>query len=179
MRLLKAQNTNLRNIYGKGVKYDTNGQVIVDSNDVMLVPKGTTAERPSNPTSGHLRYNTTVNELEIYSESEWRSVRYKEPNNDPGIIQQELGLGDDTEVFFGPLDSQDPNTDYTVPAAAQNIFVYVDNVWQRAGVGNNYVLTQNPAGKAAGTYIEFSSAPPSAGAGGDPVKVTALHNFDK
>ena len=31
----------------------------------------------------------------------------------------------------------------------------------------------------AGTYIEFSSAPPSAGAGGDPVKVTALHNFDK
>jgi hypothetical protein len=179
MRLIKAQNTNLRNIYGKGVKYDVNDQIIMDSNNVVLVPKGTTGERPTSPEAGHMRYNTTLNELEIYSESEWRSVRYKEPNNDPGIVQQDLGFGDDVETFFGPLDSQDPNTDYTAPAAAQNIFVYVDNVWQRSGVGNNYVLTQDPAGKPAGWYIEFSSAPPSAGAGGDPVPVTALHNFDK
>ena len=179
MRLLKAQNTNLRNIYGKGVKYDVNDQIIMDSNNVVLVPKGNTSERPTSPVAGHMRYNTTLNELEIYSESEWRSVRYKEPNNDPGIVQQELGFGDDIETLFGPLDSQDPNTDYTVPAAAQNILVFVDNVWQRAGIGNNYVLTQNPGGKPAGTYIEFSSAPPSAGPGGDPVPVTALHNFDK
>ena len=39
MRLIKAQNTNLRNIYGKGVKYDVDDQVIVDSTNVMLVPK--------------------------------------------------------------------------------------------------------------------------------------------
>ena len=44
MRLLKAQNTNLRNIYGKGVKYDVNNRVTVDSENVMLVPKGTTAQ---------------------------------------------------------------------------------------------------------------------------------------
>jgi len=43
MRLLKAQNTNLRSIYGKGVKYDINDQVIVDSENVMLIPKGTQA----------------------------------------------------------------------------------------------------------------------------------------
>ena len=49
MRLLKAQNTNLRNIYGKGIKYDINGQVIIDSTNVMLVPKGTEADRPSSP----------------------------------------------------------------------------------------------------------------------------------
>ena len=55
---MKAQNTNLRNIYGKGVKYDINGQVIIDSTNTMLVPKGTEAQRPSSPVNGHIRYNT-------------------------------------------------------------------------------------------------------------------------
>lgn len=142
MRLLKAQNTNLRNIYGKGVRYDTNDQVILDSNNVMLVPKGTTAERPSNPTNGHLRYNTDLNELEVYQESSWRSVRFKEPNNDPGIVQQNLGNGDAAETLFGPLDSQDPNTDFTAPSAAQNILVFVENVFQISTT--NYTLVQNP-----------------------------------
>ena len=142
MRLLKAQNTNLRNIYGKGVKYDIDDQVILDSNNVVLVPKGTTAQRPANPTNGHLRYNTTLNELEVYQESAWRSVRYKEPNNDPGIVQQNLGNGDAVETIFGPLDSQDPNTDYTAPSAAQNILVFVENVFQISTT--NYTLVQNP-----------------------------------
>jgi hypothetical protein len=179
MRLIKAQNTNLRNIYGKGVKYDINDQVILDSTNVVLVPKGTSAQRPESPVSGHMRYNTTLNELEIYSEDSWRSVRYKEPNNDPGIVQQALGFGDDVETLFGPLDSQDPNTDYIAPIAAQNILVFVENVFQISGIGNNYTLVQNPAGKDPGWYIEFTSAPPSAGVGGDPVPITVLHNFDK
>ena len=179
MRLIKAQNTNLRNIYGKGVKYDVNDQVILDSTNVVLLPKGTTDQRTNSPVNGHMRYNTTLNEVEVYSESAWRSVRYKEPNNDPGIIQQALGFGDDTEPLFGPLDSQDPNTNYTAPAAAQNIIVLVENVFQVSGAGNNYTLTQNPTGKAVGWYVEFTSAPPSAGAGGDPVPVIVLHNFDK
>ena len=179
MRLIKAQNTNLRNIYGKGVKYDVNDQVILDSTNVVLVPKGTTAQRPDSPVSGHMRYNTTLNELEIYSESSWRSVRYKEPNNDAGIVQQNLGYGDDSTILFGPLDSQDPNSDYTAPAAAQNILVFVENVFQISGIGNNYTLVQNPPGEVPGAYIQFTSAPPSAGLGGDPVPITVLHNFDK
>jgi hypothetical protein len=142
MRLLKGQNTNLRNIYGKGVKYDVNGQVILDSTNVMLVPKGTTAQRPLSPVDGHVRYNTTLSELEVRSEGKWRSIRYKEPNNDPGIVQQSLGNGDAVEVFFGPLDSQDPNTDYTAPQAAQNILVFVENVFQISTT--NYSLVQNP-----------------------------------
>jgi len=58
MRLLKGQNTNLRNIYGKGVKYDVLDKVIVDSTNSVLVPKGNTAQRPDNPINGELRYNT-------------------------------------------------------------------------------------------------------------------------
>ena len=177
MRLLKAQNTNQRNIYGKGVKYDINDQVIVDSTNVMLLPKGTTAQRPSGTivTSGHMRYNTSLNELEVYSESEWRSVRYKEPNNDPGVVQQNLGIGDAAERYFGILNSQDPNTEYTAPAAAQNIIVIVGNVIQISGT--NYTLINNPPAKPAGWYLDFGASPLGVPDLGEPV--TVLHNFDK
>tara|TARA_B110000503_G_scaffold83970_1_gene127992 strand:+ start:1540 stop:2055 length:516 start_codon:yes stop_codon:yes gene_type:complete len=171
MRLIKAQTTNLRSIYGKGVKYDINDQIILDSTNVMLVPKGTTAQRPSSLVDGHMRYNTTLNELEVRSEGAWRSIRYKEPNRDPGIVQQNVGVGDAIEVIFGPLDSQDPNTEYTAPLFAQNILVLIENVFQISGT--NYSLVQNPAGKSAGWYIEFTSPVPI----GKPV--TVIHNFDK
>ena len=144
MRLLKAQNTNLRNIYGKGVKYDVNDQVIMDSNNSVLVPKGTTAERPSSPVNGHLRYNTTDNRFEIYEQGAWYGVRIAAPSSSAPIVQQNLGNGDAIETIFGPLDSQDTDPLYTAPAAAQNILVFVENVFQISGT--NYTLVQNPGG---------------------------------
>lgn len=168
MRLLKAQTTNLRSITGKGVQYDIDDQIIVDSTNVMLVPKGLETERPAFPNNGHLRYNTDINDFEFYSNGEWRSVRYKEPNQ-IGITQQNLGNGDATETVFGPLDSGDP--DYPAPAAAQHVLVFVENVFQISGT--NYNLVQNPQGFAEGYYIEFTSAPDA----GKPI--TVLHNFDK
>lgn len=146
MRLLKAQNTNLRNIYGKGVKYDINDQVILDSNNVMLIPKGTTAQRPSGPNEGHMRFNTSINSagetigFEVYYNSSWRRLRFKEPNLNPGIVQQDLGLGDASQLYFGPLDSGD--FDYPIPVAGQHILVFVENVFQIHNT--NYVLEQNP-----------------------------------
>ena len=163
MRLLKAQNTNLRNIYGDGVKYDINGQVIMDSTNVLLVPKGTDAEFVSTPTNGHIRYNTDTNELEVYQDNAWRKLRFKEPNRNPGITQQNLGSGDYNEIYFGPLDSGD--SDYPVPAAGQNILVFVENVFQIHNT--NYELEQNPGRRreisniistGATTVIETSSA---------------------
>jgi hypothetical protein len=168
MRLIKAQSTNLRNIKGKGVRYDINDQVILDSTNVALVPKGTAADRPASPTNGHIRYNTDDNEFEFYANGAWREVRYKEPNQ-VGITQQNLGNGDASETIFGPLDSGD--TDFPVPAAAQNVLVFVENVFQIAGT--NYNLVQNPSGFATGFYLEFTSAPDA----GKPI--TVLHNFDK
>ena len=182
MRLLKAQNTNLRNIYGKGIKYDINGQVIMDSSNVLLVPKGTTLERPSLPNNGHLRYNTSVSRFEVYEGNIWVFVSNSAPagvgSNAP-ITQQNLGNGDATETVFGPLDSQDPDPTYTVPAAAQNVLVFVENVFQIAGT--NYTLEQSVSGSltgpnapyADGFYLKFTSAPDL----GKPI--TVLHNFDK
>lgn len=168
MRLLKAQSTNLRNIKGKGVIYDINDQVVLDSSNVLLVPKGSESQRPSTPENGHVRYNSDDNEFEFYANGAWREVRYKEPSQ-VGITQQNLGNGDAVETIFGPLDSGD--ADFPVPAAAQNILVFVENVFQISGT--NYNLVQNPTGFASGYYLEFTSAPDA----GKPI--TVLHNFDK
>lgn len=71
MRLLKQQNTNLRNIRGKGVKYDINDQIIIDSSNSLLVPKGSTSERPSSAQEGQVRYNTDTLKFEYYENGSW------------------------------------------------------------------------------------------------------------
>lgn len=169
MRLLKAQNTNLRNIYGKGIKYDINNQVIIDSENVVLIAKGNTLERPTTPANGHIRYNTDAEEFEFYQNNSWRKIRFKEPNQNPGIVQQNLGTGDDVETVFGPLNSGD--TDYPVPVAGQNILVFIENVFQIHTT--NYTLVQDPSGKPAGWYINFGTPVPL------DKPITVLHNFDK
>jgi hypothetical protein len=162
MRLLKAQNTNLRNIKGKGVRYAIDNEVVVDSSNVILLPKGSTAERPSNPENGHIRYNTDNQDFEAYSNGSWRTIRYEEPFPS-GIVQQNLGNGDAIKTLFGVLNP--------IPVAPQNILVFVENVFQISNT--NYDIVQNPPGEPTGWYIEFTS-PPDAGK-----PITVLHNFDK
>ena len=149
MRLIKAQNTNLRNIYGKGVKYDVNDQVILDSTNTVLVPSGTTAQRPTSPVNGHMRYNTTDARFEIYENNKWDGLRVAAPSTAAPVLQQNLGSGDAVETIFGPLNSGDAF--YPVPAAAQNILVFVENVFQISGT--NYTLVQNPGAQNTITNI--------------------------
>ena len=71
MRLLKAQNTNLRTINGRGVQFDVDDQVFMELTNVMRVPKVTTAQIPTTPENGHLRYNTTDEVFELYENGAW------------------------------------------------------------------------------------------------------------
>ena len=45
----------------------------IDSTGFINLPSGTTAQRPGSPTAGMIRYNTTLNEVEIYSGTEWQT----------------------------------------------------------------------------------------------------------
>ena len=45
--------------------------VVFNSTGAVTIPKGTTAQRPSSPVTGMLRYNTTLNKLEGYSSNNW------------------------------------------------------------------------------------------------------------
>ena len=140
MRFIKKQNTNTFAPTGKGILYDINGQVVMDTDDVMLVPKGASGDVATPFTEGHIRYNTDSDEFECYQNGALRKMRFKEPTT---ITQQSLGFGDAVETIFGPLNSGD--ADYPAPAAAQNIIVLVENVFQLATT--NYTLVQNPGNR--------------------------------
>jgi hypothetical protein len=150
MRYVKRQTTNRATVNGKGIIFDVNGQVVMDSTDMMLVPKGTDANVVTSYTEGHIRYNTDSNEFECYQNGALRKMRFKEPTT---ITQQSLGNGDATITMFGPLDSGD--TDYVEPAAAQNVLVLVENVFQLATT--NYALVQNPSSASTGQEITAGS----------------------
>jgi len=187
MRLLKGQTTNSRNIKGNGVKYDIADQVIMDSTNTMLVPKGTQAQRPSNPQSGHVRFNTDVSDFEVYKDGAWMGLRYSEPFSNPGIVVQYLDDGDFDETVFGPLNSGDSN--FPVPVSAQSVAVYVENVFQIPGPLlsdssteiHNYTLEESISGSLAGPNAPYAdgwhlvfTSPPDFGR-----PVIAIHNFDK
>jgi hypothetical protein len=44
---------------------------IGDKTDAIIIPKGTTAQRPSSPANGMIRFNTTENKIEIYNGVGW------------------------------------------------------------------------------------------------------------
>ena len=52
MRFLKQQSTNTRSAIGTGIRYDVNSQAVVDGTQAIVVPVGTTAERPTTPING-------------------------------------------------------------------------------------------------------------------------------
>ncbi len=146
MRYLKRQSTNRRLLRGKGVIYDQYENIEIASTGALLMPKGTTAERPT-AVVGQLRYNTQTKSFEAYEDLQnggatWKEFRLAEP---VAITQQSLGNGDDTEVNFGILNSA--YTGYLTPSTAQSILVMVENVLQIPNT--NYTLTQNPCDVAS------------------------------
>ena len=167
MKFLKAQTTNIRGIqHGKGIYFDADEGVRMESTNSLNIPRGNNAKRPNTDQIGQIRYNTQEYYVEFYQSGVWKPIRLQEPTT---ITQQSLGNGDGSETVFGPLASGD--SAFPVPSAAQNVLVLVENVFQLSTT--NYTLVQNPAGKAAGYYIQFTTAVPL----GKPV--TVLHNFDK
>ena len=43
-------------------------------NTALQLPNGTTAERPTSPSTGEWRYNTTTNLVEFYDGGAWREL---------------------------------------------------------------------------------------------------------
>ena len=53
---------------------NTAQNVTCSSTGALSVPSGTTAQRPSSPVNGMLRYNTTIPQLEIYLGGTWTAL---------------------------------------------------------------------------------------------------------
>lgn len=152
MRYLRQQNINRRAPYDQRLYVDMTNSVVMTTTNNMLMPKGTTAERPVSPVNGMIRYNTTLNEVEIYQATTWRSLRFKES---VGIVQQSLGVGNAVETVFGALNPAPPAYIQSGDTwGGQNLIVVVENVIQLHVT--NYTILQNPA-RATGTILSFTS----------------------
>ena len=74
---------------GNALKFRTNGNerleiksdgnIIHSSTEAFQIAKGTTAQRPSSPVVGMVRFNTTTNALENYNSNGWANVNTKIP----------------------------------------------------------------------------------------------------
>jgi len=135
------------------------GRIDTDTNASIRVPNGDDADRPIINQNGMIRYNTALAEFEVYNGTSpgtgWEKMRTVRPGT---IYVQDLGYGDYIKTQFGPLRwaTGELYTNYTNP---QNIFVFVENVFQIPG--DNYTLVQS----SGAVYINFVTgtepAPPS------------------
>jgi hypothetical protein len=187
MRFLKTQTLNRRALYDSRVALDTSNNFTVADSTVMTLSKSSSSI--TSPITGMLRYNTSTNEVEVYqgSSATWRAIRYKEPGK---VTQQNLGAGNGTEVYFGPI-SPSPGA-YTSTASgmtwdvaqmAKNMLVVVENVLQLSAI--NYTVVQNPtigaeiyspvtsvSASSSAIILYFNSALVATGASGDSTTVT-------
>lgn len=184
MKFLKKSQVNFRNVKDNSIAIQVDGEVTLDSPSAVLVPRGQTSERPTTSVTsdlnGMIRYNSQTGEFEGRQGDVWRSFRFKETTQ---ITSQNLGSGDDVELYFGLLDPAPPSTVATgVTWGAQNILVFVENVPQLSELNNYSIVqldgTETGAGYpgapyAAGWYVKFDTPVPF----GKPV--TAIQGFDR
>ena len=166
MKFLKKSQINFRNVKDDSIAIQITGEVTMDTTDALLLPKGTTAQKPggassiNTPKRGHIRFNLDTNEVEVYQgESDisatWRSLRYKESTQ---IVQQDLGAGNEEEYIFGPLNPAPPTGDLVDSKSTwsgSNLLVLVENVIQLNNV--NYVIIQNPCNLTS-SAISFNAS---------------------
>jgi len=122
---------------------------VKDQFSATKLPTGTAGQRPSEPSTGEVRYNTTTGNVEFYNGSSFDNIAIK---GNVSIIKDSF-TGDGSTASYGLSITPDSET---------NILVFVGNVFQNPGV--SYTLS--------GSVITFSSPPP------DTHTIVVLHGFD-
>jgi len=123
-------------------KYLKNRELPTASYSVRL-PLGNSANGPNSPVEGLIRYNYGTDQVEVYSNNRWRSL--KSLDGTERTITKDTFYGDGATRTFGPM-----RYSY-FPGDEVKVFVYVGNVHQNPNVAYNI----------ADDRIEFSSAPPN------------------
>jgi len=114
----------------------------------VVLPSGATADRPTTPTNGQIRYNTDTQRFEIYYNT-WQSIAIL----GNVTIQKDLFTGDGVQTQF--------TLSYT-PPDQNSILVFVGNVAQNPG----------DAFTLAGAVITFANPPPAT------YSVVVFHKFN-
>ena len=69
---------------------------LIDDTGFLGIPSGTTAERPSSPSAGYTRWNTTEGYMEIYDGTDWRQLSLVNPFSASGGTITTYVSGSDT-----------------------------------------------------------------------------------
>ena len=112
------------------------------STDALRLPVGTTGQRPTGAT-GILRFNTTTGKYEGCSDGS-TFIELATAGSAPTFTKESATGDGSTTTFSGFFSS--------APESVNNVFVYIDNVFQEPT--ENYTVS--------GTNITFTSAPHSA-----------------
>lgn len=102
-----------------------NGLVVINTTTGLVVPTGTTEQRPDPATPGTLRYNTDSSSLEIYDGADW------------GLVTQEV-----TNQVIIP---DGANTAYSLDklATSASVLVSINGIVQIPGMSYSYTVTGN------------------------------------
>lgn len=135
---------------GANIGFTTTGQGTIEINNTtaLKVSVGTTAQRPSTPTAGDLRFNSTNTALEVYNGSGWVNV-----GDDTATITTQSFSGDNSTVAF------------TLNATATTASVIISI--------NGTVQTPTTAYAVSGTTLTFTEAPAS----GDAIEVRKISSL--
>jgi len=126
-----------------------NGIVTIDINSGLVLPVGTSGQRPGSPDAGTIRFNSTNTTVEVYDGSGW------------------IEVGANDAVTSDEFDGDGSTTDFTLSetATADTTLVVINGTVQEAGV----------AYTVSGTTLTFTEAPLS----GDRIQVRILYRtFD-
>ncbi len=130
------------------------GIVKINTTSSMKLPYGTTAQRPSSPEEGEIRYNSTLDIVEVYKNSTWSRV------GDP----------DTATVSNDTFDGDGSDTTFTLSNSASTNTVIVTS--------NGVVQVPTTDYTVSGTTLTFTTAP----AVGDKISVkifTSITNLDR
>jgi hypothetical protein len=108
----------------------------------VRLPMGTNAIGPNAPVEGLIRYNFELDQVQVYSNNRWRTVKILDGTE--RALYKDTFYGDGNTRNFGPM-----RYAYNFGDEVK-IFVFVGNVHQNPGI----------AYSVDGDKIEFSSAPP-------------------
>ena len=110
------------------------GYVAIDTTSGLIIPVGTTGQRPSAQT-GMIRFNSTDGQVEVYNGSSWQ------------------GVGSTNTVTLDEFDGDNSTTDFTLSrtGTAGSVWVAINGVVQE--VTNTYTVS--------GTTLTFNEAPAS------------------
>ena len=112
------------------------GKVKINSTESLLLPVGTTAQRPGSPSEGEVRYNSTLDYVEVYKNSAW--VRVGDPDLSTVTHDEFNGDGSDTTFTLSVSD-----------ATTNTVIVTLNGVVQEPT--NAYTIS--------GSTLTFTSAP--------------------